>query len=51
MINYTIFSKTNHWPRRVKKIDAVISKILIHKKDLKFINSINYFSNYILDND
>ena len=51
MIYYTIFSKTNHWPRRVKKIDAVISKILIHKKDLKFINSINYFCNFILAND
>ena len=51
MINYTIFSKTNHWPRRVKKIDAAIDKILIHKKDLKFVNSINYFCNFILAND
>ena len=51
MIYYTIFSKTNHWPRRVKKIDDVINKILIHKKDLKFVNSINYFCNFILAND
>ena len=51
MIYYTIFSKTNHWPRRVKKIDDVINKILIHKKDLKFASSINYFCNFILAND
>ena len=51
MIHYTIFSKTNHWPRRVKKIDDVINKILVHKKDLKFVNSINYFCNFILAND
>ena len=51
MIYYTIFSKTNHWPRRVKKIDNVINKILIHKKDLKFVTNINYFCNFILAND
>ena len=51
MIYYTISSKTNHWPRRVKKIDTAIGKILIHKKDLKFVNSINYFCNFILAND
>ena len=51
MIYYTIFSKTNHWPRRVKKIDDVLIKILIHKKDLKFVSSINYFCNFILAND
>ena len=51
MIYYTIFSKTNHWPRRVKKIDNVINKILIHRKDLKFVSSINYFCNFILAND
>ena len=51
MIYYTIFSRTKHWPRRVKKVDAAIDKILIHKKDLKFVNNINYFCNFILAND
>jgi len=51
MIYYNIFTKTNHWPRRVKKIDDVINKILIHRKDLKFSSSINYFCNFILAND
>ena len=51
MIYYNIFTKTNHWPRRVKKIDDVINKILIHRKDLKFTSSINYFCNFILAND
>ena len=33
MIYYTIFSKTNHWSRRVKKIDDVnliLSNIMLH---------------------
>ena len=47
MIYYNILTKTNHWPRRVKKIDNVINKILIHRKDLKFVSSINYFCNFI----
>ena len=51
MIYYNIFTKTNHWPRRVKKIDDVINKILIYRKDLKFSSSINYFCNFILAND
>ena len=51
MIYYNILTKTNHWPRRVKKIDNVINKILIHRKDLKFVSSINYFCNFILAND
>ena len=32
MIHYTIFSKTNHWSRRVKTIEDVINKILVYKK-------------------
>ena len=51
MIQYTIFSQTKHWPRRVKKIHNVINKILLHKKELKFVNNINYFCNFILTND
>ena len=51
MIYYTIFSKTKHWSRRVKKIDYTISQVLAYKKDLKFVNNINYYCNFILTND
>ena len=51
MINYSISSKTNRWSRRVKKVDNIINQILLHKKDLKFINSINYYCNFTLTND
>ena len=44
MIYYTISSKTNHWLRRVKKIEDTINQVLIYKKDLKFLSSINYYS-------
>ena len=51
MIHFTIASKTNHWPRRVKQIYHVINQVLIYKKQLKFINNINYYCNFILAND
>ena len=51
MISYTISSKTNHWSRRVKKIENTINQILIYKKDLNFLSSINYYCNFILAND
>mgnify|MGYP001192038627 CR=1 FL=1 len=33
------------------KIDNIINKVLVYKKDLKFVNSINYYCNFILVND
>ena len=51
MINYSISSKSNRWSRRVKKIDNIINQVLLHKKNLKFTNSINYYCNFILAND
>ena len=51
MIQYTISSKTNHWPRRINKINKEIKRILIYKNDLKFSNNINYYCNFILAND
>ena len=35
MIYYTLSSKTNHWPRRIKKIDNLINQILVYKKKMK----------------
>ena len=51
MIYYTLSSKTNHWSRRIKKIDNLINQILVYKKDLKFIKNINYYCDFILAND
>ena len=51
MINYDIFSKSNQWSKRVKKIDEIICKVLVYKKDLRFINNINYYCNFTLAND
>ena len=51
MITYNITSKTNHWSRRVKKVDYLIKKILIYKKELNFKKNINYYCNFVLTND
>tara|TARA_Y100001970_G_scaffold283932_1_gene400241 strand:+ start:74 stop:541 length:468 start_codon:yes stop_codon:yes gene_type:complete len=51
MIYYSIKCKNNHWPRRIKKIDRIIKKILLYKDDLSFTNDINYYCNFILAND
>ena len=51
MIYYTLSSKTNHWSRRIKKIDNLINEILVYKKKLKFVSNINYYCNFILAND
>ena len=51
MINYSILCKSTHWPRRLKKIDKIIQKVLVYEKELKFTNSSNYFCNFVLAND
>ena len=51
MINYSILCKSNHWPRRLKKIDKIIQKVLVYEKELKFTNTSNYFCNFVLAND
>ena len=51
MISYNIKCKNNHWPRRIKKIDKIIKKILLHKDDLAFTKDIDYYCNFILAND
>ena len=51
MINYAIFSTTYRWTKRVKKIDDIIYQVLVYKKDLQFINNINYYCDFTLAND
>ena len=51
MINYTIYSTTNRWSKRVKKIDGIINQVLIYKKDLRFIANTNYYCDFTLAND
>ena len=51
MINYTIYAKSNQWPRRVKKLKQIINQVLIYRNDLKFICDVNYYCNFILAND
>tara|TARA_Y100000590_G_scaffold95231_1_gene108016 strand:- start:3921 stop:4391 length:471 start_codon:yes stop_codon:yes gene_type:complete len=51
MINYTINSKSIRWSRRIKKVDETIERVLYYKRDLKFVNNINYYCNFILAND
>ena len=51
MIKYNISSKVINWNKRVKKIDNIVKNILIYKKDLKFLNDINYECNFVLAND
>tara|TARA_Y100000590_G_C15365448_1_gene880559 strand:- start:117 stop:581 length:465 start_codon:yes stop_codon:yes gene_type:complete len=51
MIYYTFDVKSNHWPRRLKKIDNAIQSILNYKKDLKFVKNKNYYCNFVLAND
>jgi len=51
MISYNIKCKNNHWPRRIKKINKIIKKILLYKDDLAFTNDIDYYCNFILAND
>jgi len=51
MIKYNFYANTRHWSRRIKKIDSLVKKILIYKKDLKFSNKIDYHCNFIFTND
>ena len=51
MINYTIYSTTNRWAKRIRKIEDIINQVLLYKKDLRFINHINYYCDFTLAND
>ena len=51
MINVYLVCKSKHWPKRMKKIDFLIKKILKFNKDLLFNKNTNYICNLILTND
>ena len=52
MINYTIICQSKHWPARFKKVENLIKKVLLFKKDLFFKFESDYICNIILtDND
>ena len=51
MIKYNISSKAVNWNKRVKKIDSIVKNVLTHKKELKFLNNINYECYFVLAND
>ena len=50
-MNHAIIIKSNHWPRRLVKIRAIINEILRYKKLLKFNYKLNYYCNIVLMND
>ena len=51
MIHYSIIIKSNHWPRRLKKINKIIKLILKQKKLFNFNKNVIYYCNFILMND
>ena len=51
MIDYSIIIKSNHWPRRLKKINKIIKLILKQKKSFNFNKNVVYYFNFILMND
>ena len=51
MINLNLICKSNHWPARIKKVDLIIKKIVVFKKDLKFNKYVNYDCNIILSDN
>ena len=50
-INYTIIIRSNHWPRRLVKINKIIKKIFKNKQLLEFDYEFNYYCNIVLIND
>ena len=51
MIDSSIIIKSNHWPRRQKKMKEIINSILKQKKLFYFSSNIDYYFNFILCND
>ena len=48
MISFTIICQSKHWPARFKKVENLIKKVLIFKKDLCFNFDNDYICNIIL---
>lgn len=51
MLYYSIIVKSNHWPKRLKRIDKILQLILKHKKLFNFNKNIVYYCSFILMND
>jgi len=51
MIKFFIIIKSNHWPRRLVRINKIINKIIKYKEILKFKKNVMYYCNFILMND
>tara|TARA_Y100000590_G_scaffold345274_1_gene394932 strand:+ start:1172 stop:1636 length:465 start_codon:yes stop_codon:yes gene_type:complete len=51
MIEFTVQINNNQWSKRVKRIKNIINNVLRYKKDLKFLNNMNYYCNIVLTND
>ena len=51
MIKFSLICRSNYWPARFNKVNSVVKKILILKKDLYFNNKINYNCNIILSDN
>ena len=50
-VNHTIIIKSNHWPRRLVKVEKIIRRIIRYKKLLKFNYNTSYYCNIVLMND
>ena len=50
-IHRKIIIKSNHWPRRVYKVEKIINKIFRYKKILEFDYNLKYYCNIVLIND
>ena len=51
MIRYDLIIKSNHWPRRLKKLQKIIKSIFDRKNYLSFNKKTNYYCNFVLSND
>ena len=48
MINFLLICKSNHWPVRLKKVNAIVKNIIKFKKDINIYLNIYYICNNIL---
>ena len=46
-----ILIKSNHWPRRIYKVEKIINKIFRYKKILEFDYNLKYYCNIVLMSD
>ena len=51
MVNYSIIVKSNHWPKRIKRIKKIINLVLKKKSVFNLKKNIKYNLNFVLAND